>query len=127
MSDERPRQRDKAAADPSHVHDEAGQDEEGHGEHGERIHPRDDLLRDDDEREIRHQDGDHCRDRERKADRHGGQNQEAEDPEEEAAHHPVSSTERPTDAGSRAGSASPAAGPARRWITISAPDTGAAA
>ena len=40
---------------------------------------------------------------------------------------PVSSTERPTDAGSRAGSASPAAGPARRWITISAPDTGAAA
>ena len=39
---------------PPDVHEEAGRDEEGHREHGEGIHPGDDLLRDDDEREIRH-------------------------------------------------------------------------
>ena len=90
MSHERPCQRHQAAADPPDVHDEAGQNEEGHGEHGEGIHPGDDLLRDDDEREIRHHDGENGRDREREADGHGGQHQDAEDAEEEGAHQGVS-------------------------------------
>ena len=110
---ERPRQRHQAAADPPDVHDEAGQNEEGYGEHGEGIHPGDDLLRDDDEREIRHHDGENGRDREREADGHGGQHQDAEDAEQEGAHQVVSPAESPR--------------PASRWITISAPDTGTAA
>ena len=94
MSHQRPGERHQAAADPPDVHEEAGQDEEGHREHGEGIHPGDDLLRDDDEREIRRHDGDRGRGREREADGHRGQHQGAEDAEEEAAHQPVSPAER---------------------------------
>ena len=112
MSHERPRQRHQAAADPPDVHQEAGQNEEGDGEHGEGVHPRDDLLRDDDEREVRDHDGDRGRNREREADGHGGQHQEPEDAEEKSAHQP----DRPEPTH-----------PATMCTTISTPDTGAAA
>ena len=122
VSDERPGERHQAAADPPDVHEEAGQDEEGHREHGEGIHPRDDLLRDDDEREIRRHDGDRGRGREREADGHRGQHQGAEDAEEEeAAHQPVSPAERSSSA------AESSLRPASRWMTISTPETGTAA
>ena len=127
MSHQGPRQRHQAAADPPYVHEETSQNEEGHGEHGERIHPRYDLLRNDDEREIRQQDGDDGGDRERKPDGDGGQHQEAEDPEEEPAHQPLSSAGRsPTPAASRL-SESATIGLASIWIAMNTPDTGAAA
>ena len=125
MSDERPRQRHQAAADPADIHEEAGQDEEGDGQHRKRIHPGDDLLRNDDEWEVRHDDRDNRRDGERKADGHGGQHQHPEDDDEEAAHQDGSPAGR-ASVDARA-SAPPPPCPASMWITISAPDTGAAA
>ena len=92
VAHERPRERHQAAADPPDVHQEAGEDEEGDGEHGEGVHPRDDLLWDDDEREVRHDDGENGRDRaDAEADGHGGQHEQAEDAEQEGAHQPASS------------------------------------
>ena len=130
---ERARQRHQAAADPPDIHQEAGQNEKGDGEHGEGIHPRDDLLRDDDEREVGHHDGDHGRDRERKPDGHGGEHQQAEDAEQERAHQPEFSarsawvaSDRPGAGGRDAPAPSPIH-PATMCTTISTPDTGAAA
>ncbi len=110
MTHERPRKRHEAPADPTDIHDEAGQDEERHREHRERVHPGHDLLGDQDERQIGHDDRDGGRRRQREADRHGGQDEGAEGADQEAAHHLLSP-----------------APPASRWITMRPPETGAAA
>ena len=127
MSHQRPGERHQPAADPPDVHEEAGQDEEGHREHGEGIHPGDDLLRDDDEREIRRHNGDRGRGREREADGHGGQHQGAEGAEEEAAHQPVSPAGRSPSAVESPLAEECSFRPASRWMTISTPETGTAA
>ena len=116
MAHERPRERHQPAADPPDVHEEARQDEERHREHRERVHPGDDLLRDEDEREVGRHDGDGGGGGEGEADGDRRRHQCAEDAEQQAAHQPASPAE-----------SSPPVRPASRWITISAPETGAAA
>ena len=88
---------------------------------GKESMPGDDLLRDDDEGEIRRHDGDRGRGREREADGHRSQHQGAEDAEEEAAHQPVS-LGRVDPLWPRECLIPPQ--PASRWMTISTPETG---